>query len=371
MKYSEIKSLAEGVAPVVRDLLDKATAPLFAENRALAARLDAMEKRLAEMPAPKDGQDGAPGADGKSITTDDVAPLIAQEVEKAVLAIPAAKDGVDGEPGKDADPEAVAALVHARIKAQLDSMQEAVNAIPEAPELPDIEGLVEASVAEFIAKWPVPTDGKDGADGKSVMIEDVMPVLKARVDKFLGEIPVPKDGRDGADGKDGMPGERGPQGDKGADGIGLAGALIDRDGALVVTLTNGEAKSLGPVIGRDGNAGRDGKDGADGFSFEDLTFVWREGKAYARFERGEIVKEMPIPGLYDAGIYREGKDYAAGEGVTFGGSFWIAQCDTKSKPGDGDDWRQAVKKGRDGRDGELKATREPGPVQIGPKKGGS
>ncbi|RWR28834.1 hypothetical protein D2T31_12030 [Sinirhodobacter populi] len=328
----DAKAFGEELAAVVKS----ATAPLIAENRALAARLDAMEKRLAEMPAPKDGQDGAPGADGKSITIDDVAPLIAQEVEKAVLAIPAAKDGVDGAPGKDADPEAVAALVHARIKAQLDAMQEAVNVIPEAPELPDIEGLVEASVAEAIAKWPVPTDGKDGADGK-----------------------------------DGTPGERGPQGDKGADGIGLAGALIDRDGALVVTLTNGEAKRLGPVIGRDGNAGRDGKDGADGFSFEDLTFVWREGKAYARFERGEIVKEMPIPGLYDAGIYREGKDYTAGEGVTFGGSFWIAQCDTKSKPGDGDDWRQAVKKGRDGRDGELKAPREPGPVQIGPKKGGA
>ena len=47
MKHSEIKALAEGVAPVVRELLDKATSALIADNKALSDRLTAMEKRLA------------------------------------------------------------------------------------------------------------------------------------------------------------------------------------------------------------------------------------------------------------------------------------------------------------------------------------
>mgnify|MGYP001241891728 CR=1 FL=1 len=97
MKASEIQVLVAGVAPVVRDLIDKATAPLAAENNTLLARLDVLEKRLDSAPRPKDG--------------------------------------------KDADPEGVAALVHDRIKGQLDAMQASVDAIepaPETPELPDI-----------------------------------------------------------------------------------------------------------------------------------------------------------------------------------------------------------------------------------------
>ncbi len=36
------------------------------------------------------------------------------------------------------------------------------------------------------------------------------------------------------------------------DGVGLADALIDRDHVLVLTMTDGRAKSLGRVVGRDG-----------------------------------------------------------------------------------------------------------------------
>jgi hypothetical protein len=44
--------------------------------------------------------------------------------------------------------------------------------------------------------------------------------------------------------------------------------------------------------------------------------------------------------------------YRKGDGVTWGGSFWIAQKDApEGRPGLSDDWRLAVKKGRDGRDG--------------------
>lgn len=46
-----------------------------------------------------------------------------------------------------------------------------------------------------------------------------------------------------------------------------------------------------------------------------------------------------------------GGSYEQGDGVTFAGSFWIAQKDTSSKPGESSDWRLAVKRGQDGRDG--------------------
>lgn len=58
------------------------------QARALEAVQQAAEAFLDTVPTPKDGEDGA------SVTVDDIAPLIATEVEKAVRAIPAPKDGV-------------------------------------------------------------------------------------------------------------------------------------------------------------------------------------------------------------------------------------------------------------------------------------
>jgi hypothetical protein len=42
--------------------------------------------------------------------------------------------------------------------------------------------------------------------------------------------------------------------------------------------------------------------------------------------------------------------YARHNSVTHGGSLWIARIDTKQKPGDGDAWQLAVKRGRDARE---------------------
>ena len=73
------------------------------------------------------------------------------------------------------------------------------------------------------------------------------------------------DGKPGLDGKDGLPGERGLHGEAGApgrDGLGLAGALITREGHLTLTLSDGTAKDLGTVIGPPGAKGADGFTGA-------------------------------------------------------------------------------------------------------------
>ena len=226
-----------------------------------------------------------------------------------------------------------------------------------------------AAMAKQIEALQAPRDGADGKDGASVCIDDVMPALTERVDAFLASIPAPQDGKDGAPGKDGADGK---PGEKGADGASICGALIDRDGGLVVTLSNGEVKSLGPVVGKDGRDGIDGQkgldgaDGRDGLGFEDVDFVYDDtGRAIAQFQRGDVVKSIPLPGFVDRGIFREGEKYVRGDATTFGGNLWLAQEPTTEKPGEGKGWRLAVKKGRDGVHGELRAAREMKPIRIG------
>ena len=134
----------------------------------------------------------------------------------------------------------------------------------------------------------------------------------------------------------------------GKDGIGLAGALIDRDGALVVTLTNGEAKSLGPVVGKNGDRGKDGAD----FSTFALDYDG-ERTVTIKGDGGEITKRVDLP--LDRGYWREGMALEKSDIVTHDGNAWLALRDTKAKPciENKDDWRLFARKGRDGRDGKV------------------
>lgn len=180
-------------------------------------------------------------------------------------------------------------------------------------------------------------------------------------------------GKDGADGKDGAPGSPGERGEKGEpglngkDGVGLAGAVIDRSGSLVVTLTDGTTRELGQVVGRDGQEGangQDGKDGRDGFGFDDLDVTHDGGRGFTfRFTRGDQVKEFgfTVPVMLYHGVYKEGSRHARGDTVTFGGSLWHCNADTDEKPGDGSaGWTLAAKRGRDGKDGAPGAKGDPG-----------
>ncbi|WP_136685692.1 hypothetical protein [Falsirhodobacter xinxiangensis] len=254
---------AETFGQELAGIVKAATTPLL-------ARIDALEKALADMPVPKDGKDGTDG-----------------------------RDGADGSPGKEG--------AHGR------------------------DGI----------------DGKDGADG-------------ARGD--AGEKGADgRDGQDGAPGADGRDGADGKDGEKGSDGIGLAGAMIDREGGLVLTMSNGDTKALGVVVGKDGMNGRDGSDGAkgadgangrDGLGFEDMEFdTDAHGRVVAKFVRGDLVKTVRLPGITDMGVHRADGEYLKGDAVSYGGSLWIAQEDgPEGRPDTGKGWRMAVKKGRDGRD---------------------
>lgn len=219
----------------------------------------------------------------------------------------------------------------------------------------DAEPLdADAIVAELVAKLLVNDGLKTLADmaASSAVVE------------YLQANPV-QHGKEGPQGPQGEPGINGRDGDKGADGIGLAGAIIDRDGALVVTLTNGEAKSLGPVVGRNGDPGTDGR---DGLSMAEVSRTY-DPEAHEVIERwlvGAETKELRYPagGIRPGGFWREGLKCHALQAITHDGALWIAKRDNESKPclENKDDWQLAARKGRDGKDGV--APRVDAPVSL-------
>ncbi|WP_375282885.1 hypothetical protein [Sphingobium yanoikuyae] len=288
----DTKALAAATAAIVREHLATELAPLLAENKALRERVAALEARSVEAgPAGADGQDGRDGIDGK--------------------------DGQDGRDGKDVDPvtlrDIVAELVQAEVSKQ---MPEAIAALP-APE-----------------RGEKGEDGERGADGD------------AGADG--------QDGRDGADGKDGVDGQDGKDGRDGVDGkdgAGIADLVIDRDGNLIASFTDGRMKHLGQVVGKDGRDGGDGKDGIP-FGVDDLDMTLMEDGRTLRmsFTKGdtEYAFQVPFPVMIYRGVWKDGQAYEEGDVCTWAGSLWHASQATVSKPDSGD-WILCVKKGRDGK----------------------
>lgn len=182
-----------------------------------------------------------------------------------------------------------------------------------------------------------------------------------------GESGIGLIGPAGEKGATGERGEKGDKGDQGATGVGLAGALIDRNGELLLTMTNGEVHGLGPVVGRDGEAGKDGaagKDGRDGLGFDDLEVTQENVRNFAfRFKRGDQVKsfDFELPVMLYAGVFKDGNQYQAGDTVTCNGSLWHCNVPTIERPGEpGHDWTLIAKRGRDGKNGDKGSKGDPG-----------
>jgi len=228
------------------------------------------------------------------------------------------------------------------VAAELKGIREAIPVLPEPQALPDIAALVSDAVKAIPAPQP----------GKSVTVEELRPVVQETVERAVAAIPERKPGKDG---------------------VGLGGGLIDRDGHFILTLTDGSTRDLGLIVGKDVDpadierrikelfdAVPKPKNGVDGLGFEDLTVEEREDGLWLRFARGEIVKEFPLHAPYYRGVYVDGVTYRRGNCVTWGGCTWIAQDEeTTEKPGTGKGWQLSVKKGRDGKDGEMKPLRDP------------
>jgi hypothetical protein len=213
----------------------------------------------------------------------------------------------------------------------------------------EFRGLLNDIVEERIKALPAPKDGT------SVTLDDVLPVIEAH----LKAIPVPKDGasvtlddvrplveaavaavpkpKDGNDGKS----------------VTLEEVRTYLDAELA-TWALGFERRAQDVLQRAIDRMPPPKDGRDGFSLDDLQIDQRDERTVVlRFMRGDLVREREIRLGHplDQGVFREGTAYRRGDGVTFGGSWWIAQKDApEGKPGVSSDWRLAVKKGRDGKD---------------------
>lgn len=259
----DAKTFGAELAAIVKGACD----PLIARIDAQEKQIEALQRRISQMPVPKDGEPG--------------------------------RDGID------ADQTEILF-----IKGKVEAIEATVMELPgmiEVPEIPDIPAIIAEEVAKAVAKIPTPQNGAPGPKGE--------------------------------------PGEKG---ESGRDGVGLAGAIIGRSGELIITLTNGEAKSLGVVVGKDGEPGAAGE---NGLGFEDLGFEAKDGRLFAVFRRGDVVKETRIPGISYRGVWKSG-DYLMGDCVTYGSNQWIALKDTDGKPGDSKAWQLAARKGRDGRDGK-------------------
>ncbi len=169
-------------------------------------------------------------------------------------------------------------------------------------------------------------------------VSDATAPLIARIEQL--EARAPERGEPGPAGKDGAPGpqgERGEAGAPGADGKDGANGIDGKDGAP----------------GRDGQPGAPGRDGADGIGFDDLSIEHIGDRTIQlSMGRGERWRKatVELPVILDRGVWKAG-DYSAGDAVTFRGSLWICQRKTDKSPSDApDDWRLAVKRGRDGKD---------------------
>lgn len=134
-----------------------------------------------------------------------------------------------------------------------------------------------------------------------------------------------KDGRDGTNGIDGKDGANGTNGERGAPGECGADGLQGRDG----------------LAGKDGTPGVKGERGADGIA----TRAELESIVEARFAELQV---RTFADVYQ-GVFEPDKLYTRGLLATWGGSLWLSQNETRSKPGENGDWKLVVKRGADGR----------------------
>jgi integrin beta 3 len=163
----------------------------------------------------------------------------------------------------------------------------------------------------------------------------------------------------GPEGKRGPKGDTGEKGDRGERGLpGAAG-----------------------TAGLDGKDGVRGQKGEPGRNASDLTLLQEhiderigqvlkaakvtsaDGGRTLSVSLAGTVHEIKTALVLDAGVWAE-RAYVPGDGVTHGGSFFIAQVNTSEKPGKSDHWRLAVKRGADGRDWRTDEKRAVEPVRF-------
>lgn len=245
------------------------------------------------------------------------APLFARIAELEAKTVERGEKGEKGEPGE---------------RGEIGPTGERGADAP-APTDEQIAKAVEAYIAEHPPA--AGKDGRDGVDGKdaapgqpgkdgtSVTVEDIAPLVASEVERAVKALPPPKDGRDGRDASDIPMLQRF-----------IADHVVASVGSMFGTIT-----MESPDDGRT------------------LTFG-------AEFNGQTISHEIKTAIVLDRGVWRQA-DYVKGDGVTRGGSFWIAQRATDGEPDTADSgWRLSVKRGQNGRDLRPDEQRNAEPIRF-------
>ncbi|WP_343711193.1 phage gp6-like head-tail connector protein [Kosakonia radicincitans] len=248
-----------------------------------------------------------PPQDGKSITADDVRPMLQEMVDKAVGAIPAPENG------RDYDPEVLA------------------QAVKEA---------VDVAVSDI----PVPQDGKSltPEDVRPMLNElvtasmPVLPDVKTLVSEAVAALPAAEPGRDG---RDALALEILP--------------FIDEEKSYprgyYATHNGGLWRSYEKTHGMRGwECVVDGVARVEIERADQRRFTLTVNRASGSSE----TRSFDVPVMLYRGVFKSGSEYQPGDTVTWGGSLWHCDEPTKDKPGEtgSKGWTLAAKRGRDGRD---------------------
>ncbi|MBY9700616.1 hypothetical protein ISH39_03485 [Pseudomonas aeruginosa] len=302
-----------------------------------------------------------------AIVREATAPLIAriEQLEKALSAqtIPSA-DEVAARIDLGALAKSAAEMVpppqDADMEALKEHLSELVKAIPapadgQSVTVEDVAPLIREEVAKAVAEVP------PAKDGESVTVDDVRPILADLVGKAVADLPTPAPGKD-AD----MEALRAHLGDL-VKGIQLPTVpSIDEVAATFERrfsdLTLSWERQARETFDKAADRMPIPKDGRDALPLESFHLALGEdGRTVTvKMQAGDVVveKSVRIASVIDRGVFSAEKSYEQGDGTTYGGCYWIAQKDAPAGvPGGSEDWRLAVKKGRDGKDLRDNASR--------------
>jgi hypothetical protein len=229
------------------------------------------------------------------------------------------------------------AVAHEVLRAKVDLKDTLTR---EAPKELNVDELERRVLAKIEPKVPVPQvfekpkDGRDavGIAGVTMRSGDLILRLSDGTEHNVGRVIGEKGdkGDRGENGKDStVAGDKGEKGDTGERGVmGLSG-------------TNGKDGSDGLPSIVPGSKGDKGERGADGIATrEELESIIEELRA--------DVQVRTFADVYQ-GVYENNKQYTRGLLTTWGGSLWLSQVGTRSKPGENGDWKLVAKRGSDGK----------------------
>ncbi|WP_417638728.1 phage gp6-like head-tail connector protein [Klebsiella aerogenes] len=298
----QVEEISNAPAPdfesMVKEEIAKLPMPAAPELPDIAAMV---HEAVTAIPVPRDG---------KSVTVDDVTPVLQELVSKAIAEIPAPKDGKDFDPDtlkqavEEAVSEAVAAIPTPMYgkSVTLEDVQPMIQELVSAsmPDLPDVKSLVK----EAIASLPAAEPGKDGEDGRDALALEILPFIDEEKSYPRGSYATHNGGLWRAYEKT----------------HGMRGWECLVDGVAGIDIQRSEQRSFTLAVNRTSGASE--------------------------------TKSFDVPVMIYQGVFKSGQEYLPGDTVTWGGSLWHCDEQTQDKPGEAGSkgWTLAAKRGRDGRD---------------------